>query len=257
MRLEGKTALITGGNAGIGLATARLFVAEGAKVAITGRNAETLAAAKRELGDNVLTFVADVLDDAALVRASSDTAAAFGPIHAVFANAGIAGRTIIGDTPRATFEQVIATNLTGPFLTLQTALPYLADGASLILNGSVIASLGNAGQAAYAASKAGVRALSRSLAADLAPRGIRVNVVVPGATDTDIWNSAAPTPEARAQLEKALGGSNPLGRMLKPEEIARAALFLASDDSSGVNAAEIVVDLGLTGAPAGSAASRR
>jgi NAD(P)-dependent dehydrogenase (short-subunit alcohol dehydrogenase family) len=257
MRLQGKTAFITGGNAGIGLATAKLFVAEGARVAITGRNAETLAAAKRELGDGVLAFVADVLDDAAMARALADTAAAFGPIHAVFANAGIAGRTIIGDTPRAAFESVIATNLTGPFLTLQAALPYLADGASLILNGSVIASLGNAGQAAYAASKAGVRALSRSLAADLAPRNIRVNVVVPGATDTGIWDAAAPTPEARAQLEKMLGASNPLNRMLEADEIAKAALFLASDDASGVNAAEIVVDLGLTGAPAGAAANRR
>lgn len=257
MRLEGKTAFITGGNAGIGLATARLFVAEGAKVAITGRNAETLAAAKKELGDNVLSFVADVLDDAAMAQALADTAAAFGPIHAVFANAGIAGRTIIGQTARETFERVIATNLTGPFLTLQAALPYLSDGASLIFNGSVIATLGNAGQAAYAASKAAVRAMARSLASDLAPRKIRVNVVVPGATDTNIWDASAPTPEARAQLEKILGGSNPLDRMLQPEEIAKAALFLASDDSSGVNAAEIVVDLGLTGAPAGAAAQRR
>lgn len=257
MRLEGKTALITGGNAGIGLATARLFVAEGAKVAITGRNAETLAAAKDELGQAALTFVADVLDDGALARAFADTAATFGPIHAVFANAGIVSATPIGSTARETFEGIIATNVTGSFLTLQAALPYLADGASLILNGSVIASLGNPGRAAYAASKAAVRALSRSLAADLAPRGIRVNVVVPGATDTDIWNSAAPTPEARTQLEKVLGGSTPLGRMLKPDEIAKAALFLASDESSGVNAAEIVVDLGLTGAPAGSAANRR
>jgi NAD(P)-dependent dehydrogenase (short-subunit alcohol dehydrogenase family) len=257
MRLAGKTAFITGGNAGIGLATARLFVAEGAKVAITGRNAETLAEAKTELGDAALSFVADVLDDAAMAQALAATAAAFGPINAVFANAGIAGRTPIGDTPRSTFETVIATNLTGPFLTLQAALPYLADRASLILNGSVIASLGNAAQAAYAASKAGVRAMVRSLASDLAPRQIRVNVVVPGATDTNIWDAAAPTPEARAQLEAVLGGSNPLGRMLRAHEIANAALFLASDDASGVNAAEIVVDLGLTGAPAGAAAQRR
>ena len=257
MRLEGKTAFITGGNAGIGLATARLFIAEGARVAISGRNAETLAAARKELGEGVLTFVADVLDDDAMARAFADTAAAFGPIHAVFANAGIAGRTIIGATPRATFEQVIATNLTGLFLTLQAALPYLAEGASLIFNGSVIASLGNAGQAAYAASKAAVRAMARSLASDLAPRRICVNVVVPGATDTGIWDASAPTPEARAQLEKILGGSTPLDRMLQPEEIAKAALFLASDDASGINAAEIVVDLGLTGAPAGAAANRR
>jgi len=257
MRLSGKTAFITGGNAGIGLATAKLFVAEGAKVAITGRNAETLAAAKKELGDSVLTFVADVLDDDAMARAFADTAAAFGPIHAVFANAGIGGGTAIGSTARETFEQIIAINVTGPFLTLQGALPYLADGASLILNGSVIASLGNPGYAAYAASKAAVRAMTRSLASDLAPRKIRVNVVVPGATDTNIWDASAPTPEARAQLEKILGGSNPLNRMLQPEEIAKAALFLASDDASGVNAAEIVVDLGLTGAPAGAAAQRR
>ena len=257
MRLSGKTAFITGGNTGIGLATAKLFVAEGAKVAITGRNAETLAAAKKELGDNVLTFIADVLDDAAMARALADTAAAFGPIHAVFANAGIVSATPTGATAREAFESILATNVTGSFLTLQAALPYLAEGSSLILNGSVVASLGNPGRSAYAASKAAVRAMARSLAADLAPQKIRVNVVVPGATDTNIWDASAPTPEARAQLEKILGGSNPLGRMLQPEEIAKAALFLASDDSSGVNAAEIVVDLGLTGAPAGAAAQRR
>lgn len=257
MRLEGKTAVITGGNAGIGLATAKLFVAEGAKVAITGRNGATLAAAKTELGEGVLAFVADVLDEEATAKAFAGVAEAFGPIHAVFANAGIAGPSVIGSTPRSEFEAILSTNVTGAFLTLQAALPHLADGASLILNGSVIATLGNPGRAAYAASKAAVRAMARSLAADLAPRKIRVNVVVPGATDTAIWDASAPTPEARAVLTQRLGASTPLDRMLQPTEIAQAALFLASDDASGVNAAELVVDLGLTGAPAGAAANRR
>jgi NAD(P)-dependent dehydrogenase (short-subunit alcohol dehydrogenase family) len=254
MRLSGKTAFITGGNAGIGLATARLFVAEGAKVVITGRNNATLQAAKAELGDGVLAFTADVTDAEALNRAAAATAKAFGGIDIVFANAGIPGQTPL-TAPLAAFKSVVDTNITGVFATLQAAFPHLRDGASLILNGSVMASMGIPGSAAYAASKAAVRAISRALAGELAPRSIRVNVVVPGATDTAIWDKSAPTPAARAALDQRLAAGIPLGRLITPEEIAKTVLFLASDDSSGITAAEIVVDGGATGAVGGSPAA--
>ena len=247
MRLSGKTAFITGGNAGIGLATARLFAAEGAKIAITGRNNATLQAAKAELGDSVLAFTADVTDADALNKAAEATARAFGGIDIVFANAGIPGQTPLS-APLAAFRAVVDTNITGVFATLQATSPHLRDGASLILNGSVMATMGIPGSSAYAASKAAVRALSRALAGELAPRGIRVNTVVPGATDTAIWDKSAPTPAARAALDQRLAANIPLGRLITPEEIAKAVLFLASDDSSYVQGTEIVVDGGSTGA---------
>ncbi len=196
MRLANKTAFITGGNSGIGLATARLFVAEGAKVAITGRNQATLEAAAKELGPNALALVADATDIAATEQAIQRTVEKFGKLDIVFANAGIPGNTPIGTTTLQAFEAVIRTNITSVFFTVQSAAPHLNDGASIILNGSVISVLGNPGYSAYAASKAGVRAMARVMASELSPRGIRVNVVAPGAARTPIWNGAAPTAEA-------------------------------------------------------------
>ncbi len=256
MRLKGKAAFITGGNSGIGLATARVFIAEGARVAITGRNQETLDAAKAELGDNLLAINADATDPAELEAATAKAAAAFGKIDAVFANAGIAGNTTLGQTTPKVFESVINTNLTGVFFTVQAALPHLNDGASVILNGSVHSLLGAPGYAAYAASKAGVVAMARVFASELAPKAIRVNVISPGATRTPIWSRIAPDAAARQALEDRLAGMIPLGRLGDPEEVAKTALFLASDDSSNITAQEIFVDGGTTGAPSG-APSRR
>ena len=252
MRLAGKTAWITGGNSGIGLATARLFIAEGANVAITGRNQTTLDAAARELGPKLLAINTDVTDVAGLEAAAAQAARQFGKLDIVFANAGVPGATPIGKTTLEAFEAIVRTNLTGVFFTVQAALPYLGTGASVILNGSVHAVLGIPGSSAYAASKAGVRAMVRNLASELAPRGIRVNLVVPGATRTPIWAGRAPTPEALAALEGGFNRTIPMGRFGEADELARAALYLASDDSSYVNAAEIVVDGGATGAPAGA-----
>src|SRR5262249_10413885 len=167
MRLANKTALITGGNSGIGLATAKLFVAEGAKVVITGRNTETLRAAAKELGPNALALNADVTDVAAIEAAIKQAVEKFGKFDIVFANAGIPGQTLVGSASLATFEQVIRTNLTAVFFTLQAALPYLNDGASIVLNGSVISVLGSPGYSAYAASKAGVRAMARVMVSEL------------------------------------------------------------------------------------------
>lgn len=252
MRLAGKTALITGGNSGIGLATAKLFVAEGAQVTITGRDAARLKAAAEELGSAALAVEADVNDVSALERVAAQAAERFGKLDILFANAGIPGSTPLGATTLAAFEQVIRTNLTAPFFTVQAALPYLNDGASIILNSSVIAVLGNPGYSAYAASKAGLRGMARVMASELSPRNIRVNVVAPGGARTPIWKSAAPTDEAMAVLEGRIAAATPLGRIAEPEHIAKTVLFLASDDAAHIQGVEIFVDGGTTGSPAGA-----
>jgi NAD(P)-dependent dehydrogenase (short-subunit alcohol dehydrogenase family) len=252
MRLANKTAFITGGNSGIGLATARLFVAEGARVAITGRNKATLDAAANELGPNAFAIVADATDVAATENAVARAVEKFGKLDIVFANAGIAGNTPVGGTTLAAFEAVLRTNITSVFFTVQAAAPHLNDGGSVILNGSVISVLGNPGYSAYAASKAGVRAMARVMASELSPRNIRVNVVAPGAIRTPIWNGAAPSAEAFAELEKRLSLTTPLGRIGEADHIARTVLFLASDDAAHIQGAEIFVDGGVTASPAGA-----
>jgi NAD(P)-dependent dehydrogenase (short-subunit alcohol dehydrogenase family) len=252
MRLSNKTALITGGNSGIGLATARLFQAEGARVAITGRNKATLDAAARELGPEVLVVAADMTDIEATEGAIAKVVDRFGKLDVLFANAGISGSTPIGGTTFAVFESVLRTNITSVFFTIQAAAPFLNDSASIILNGSVMSVLGTPGTSAYAASKAGVRAMARVMASELSPRGIRVNVVSPGATRTPIWNNRTPTAEAFAALEKSLSRGSPLGRIGEPEHIANTVLYLASDDAAHVQSTEIFVDGGTTGSPAGA-----
>ncbi len=252
MRLKNKVALVTGGNSGIGLATARLFLAEGAKVVITGRNPQTLAAAAEELGGNVLALQADTTDIPAMEKAFAEAAQKHGKFDIVFANAGIGGETALGKTTLEQFESIVRINFTGVFFTVQAALPYLNDGGSVILNGSVHAVLGIPGYSAYAGTKGAVRAMTRNLASELAPRGIRVNQVTPGATKTPIWNSRAATPEAMDALEARFGGLSPLGRMSEADEIAKAALYFASDDSANVTAIEITVDGGAVNAPSGA-----
>jgi len=252
MRLQGKTAVITGGNSGIGLATARLFVAEGARVAIIGRNQQTLDAAAKELGKGAVALNADVSDYVAMEKALGEAHGRLGGFDVLFPNAGIGRNTPVGGTEVQVFEEVLRTNLTAVFFTVQRALPYLKDGASIVLNGSVVGVSGSATYSAYAASKAGVRAMARSLAAELSPRGIRVNVVVPGGTRTPIWSRHAATEQAMTALEQRLSTQIPLGRLAEPSEIAKAVLFLASDDSAYVQGTELVVDGGATGAPFGA-----
>jgi NAD(P)-dependent dehydrogenase (short-subunit alcohol dehydrogenase family) len=227
-------------------------VAEGAKVVITGRNKETLDAAARELGPNALAFVADATDIAAVEAAVKQGAAKFGKFDIVFANAGIPGQTPVGGATLAAFESVIRTNLTGVFFTVQAVVPHLNDGASIILNGSVISVLGNPGYSAYAASKAGVRAMARVMASELSPRAIRVNVVSPGAIRTPIWGAAIATPEAEKAFEKRLGATTPLGHIGEPDHISKTVLFLASDDAAHVQGQELFVDGGSTASPAGA-----
>ena len=252
MKLTGKKALITGGNSGIGLATARLFVAEGAEVAITGRDQKTLDEAVAELGPNARGYRADVTIAEDRQRLFSALAEDFGKLDILFANAGISGRTPTGSTDEAVFENVIHVNLSSAFFTVNSAVPLLNDNASIIFTGSVHNYLGQAGVAAYAATKGGLVSMARSIAADLAPRNIRVNVVAPGAIKTPIWKRgprAGASAEEAAKLEKFFNSAIPQGRWGQPEEIAKAVLFLASDDSSYVNAVELMVDGGATGAP--------
>lgn len=252
MRLTGKTAFITGGNSGIGLATAKLFVAEGARVTITGRDQAKLDSAVAELGPNGFGVKADATDVAQIESAVAQAEKKFGKIDILFANAGIAGNTPLGGTTLAAFENVLKTNLTGVFFTVQAAVPHLNDNASVILNGSVISVLGNPGYSAYAATKAGVRAMARVMASELSPRGIRVNVVAPGGTRTPIWGPGIATPEAEKALEARISRSTPLGRMGEVDHIAKTVLFLASDDAAHVQGQEIFVDGGATAAPAGA-----
>ena len=218
MKLTGKKALITGGNSGIGLATARLFVAEGAEVAITGRDQQTLDEAVAELGSKARGYRADVTVAEDRKKLFAELSKDFGKLDIVFANAGISGRTPTGTTDEAIFEKVVHTNLNGAFFTVNSATPLLNDNASIIFNGSVHNYLGQAGLAAYAATKGGVVSMARAIAADFAPRNIRVNVVAPGATKTPIWkrgsraNAISRTVRQARRLLLLCGSAGPLGR---------------------------------------------
>jgi NAD(P)-dependent dehydrogenase (short-subunit alcohol dehydrogenase family) len=188
-------------------------------------------------------------------RLFAELAKDFGKLDIVFANAGISGRTPTGTTDEAIFEKVVHTNLNGAFFTVNSAAPLMNDNGSIIFNGSVHTYLGQPGLAAYAATKGGLVSMARSIAADLAPRKIRVNVVAPGATKTPIWKRGAranATAEESAKVSDFFSSTVPLARWGEPEDLAKAVLFLASDDSSYINAVELMVDGGLTGAPFGA-----
>ena len=249
MKLQGRTALITGGNSGIGLATARLFIAEGAQVVITGRDKATLDAASKELGKNLLAFQADVLDAGARELVFTTIKQQFGNLDIAFANAGIGEFSSIADTSEELFNRVLQINLTGAFLTIKSALPLMQRGASIVVNGSIFELVGAPGGAGhYAASKAGMHAMVRAMATELSPLGIRINVVAAGPIKTPISQRSHRPPEQVAAFVKKLELSVPLGRFGEAEEVAKVVLFLASDDSSYVHATEIVVDGGISGA---------
>src|SRR5215813_4291009 len=251
MRLKDKVALITGGNSGIGLATAKRFMAEGAKVAVTGRNAKTLKAAARELGANALVLQADLSDFPAVEKAVAETVEKFGNLDVVFANAGIGPATPVEKGSIKTFEEILRVNVTSTFFLMQTVTPHLNDNASVIFNGSISSINGRPGFAAYAASKGALRAMARAMASELSSRGIRVNTVVPGSIQTSMLANAASTPEGREIFQKRLKKTIPLRRIGDVEEVANVVLFLASQESSFVQAAEIIVDGGTMGAPLG------
>jgi NAD(P)-dependent dehydrogenase (short-subunit alcohol dehydrogenase family) len=252
MELQGKTALVTGGNSGIGLATARLLLAQGARVAITGRDRAKLDAAATELGGDVLAIQADLNQNEGLAEVARAVGAAFGKLDIVFANAGISGPTPLGSTTIEAFQDILNTNLTSVFFTVQAVLPLLREGSAVVLNGSVMRETASPGSAAYSATKAGITGMAKVFAAELAPRGIRVNTVVPGATRTPIWTRGARAGTPLEATEKFIAPRIPMGRFAEADEVANAVVFLASPRSSGMTGAEIVVDGGATGAPWGA-----
>jgi len=252
MRFTHKTALVTGGNSGIGLATAKLLIAEGARVAITGRDREKLAVAAQELGPNALAIQSDVNDIAGIEAVIAQVKQAFGKLDIVFANAGISAPTPVGSTTLEAFNAVVTTNLTSVFFTVQAALPLLDAGSSIVLNGSVMRDMGVVGTAAYSATKGAITSMAKVLASELAPRGIRVNTVIPGATRTPIWSRGARDGVDVPALEKVLSQSIPLGHLGDADDIATAVAFLASNDAKHITSAEIVVDGGTIGSPQGA-----
>lgn len=251
-RLAGKNALVTGGNSGIGLAIARLFAAEGARVAICGRNPDTLAAAGEALGAGAIAVRADISEPDQRRAMFEALAGQLEGLDIVVANAAMVAQAPVEQTTPEVFAKVMATNVAGVFFLVQEALPLMRDGGAIILIGSVLADLGRPGFAAYAASKAAVRSLARTMAAELAPRAIRVNVVTPGVVMTPLWERGGE--QALVALERWVAAGVAMRRAGRPEEIARAVLFLASDDASYVQGAELMVDGGVKdlmgGAPA-------
>lgn len=243
MRYQNRVAVVTGGSSGIGLAVVKALLKEGAKVAINGRDPKTLEAVGRELG--VLAIQADVANLAELERFYSDVAAGLGKIDFLFANAGIYKAAPLADTTEALFDEIVAVNLKGAFFSVQKALPYLNDGAAVVLNSSVLNQKAWAGNSIYSATKAAVRSLARGLAADLLPRNIRVNAVSPGPTFTPIFGRLG-LPEAELQaVAGQILSSIPLKRFGTPEDIANAVLFLGSAGASFMTGAEMVIDGGL------------
>jgi NAD(P)-dependent dehydrogenase (short-subunit alcohol dehydrogenase family) len=238
MRLAGKVALITGGSSGIGLASARRFVADGARVFITGRRQEALDSARRELGENVTAIQADSTSHTDLLRVAQTIRATTGYLDIVFANAGGAQFAALGDISAEHFDTVVSTNLRAAVFTVQSVLPLLRDGASIILTGSIAASKGMPGLGVYGASKAGLRSFVRTWTQELKSRRIRANVLSPGPVRTP------PVEAAPKGVIDAIVSLVPMGRMAEPDEMAAAAAFLASDDSSYVTGTELFVDGG-------------
>ena len=243
-KLEGKIALITGGNSGIGLATAKQFVNEGAYVFISGRRDRELAAAVKEIGKNVSGVQGDVSNFSDLDRLFAQIKREKGKLDVVFANAGAARFARLGTITEELFDSIFNTNVKGLLFTVQKALPLLPDGASVILNASIVASKGFSSTSVYSATKAAMRSFARTWTTDLKDRRIRVNALSPGATDTPGLSELLASAEVGEERLKMISNSVPLGRLGTPEEIAKAVVFLACDDSSYVTGAELFVDGG-------------
>ena len=246
MRLQNKVALVTGGTSGIGLAIAREFQAQGAKVAISGRDAERLAEARAAIGGEVLAVQGDVATAADLDRLFAEVEEKLGKIDALVANAGVAPFASVAETSEELFDRVVGINFKGAFFTVQKALPHLNDGASVVITSSAANQAGIAGTAAYSATKAAVRSLARTFSAELVPRGIRVNTLSPGPIETPLFGKTGLPPEAVEGFAAQVQEQVPLKRFGQPEEMAKAALFLASSDSSYVVGTDLVADGGLT-----------
>jgi NAD(P)-dependent dehydrogenase (short-subunit alcohol dehydrogenase family) len=243
-KLAGRIALVSGATSGIGLATAKEFVKEGAYVFITGRRDSELAAAATEIGRNVTGVRGDVSNLGDLDRLFAQIKQEKGKLDIVFANAGSAKYAPFGTITEELYDSIFNINVKGLLFTVQKALPLLPDGASIILNASIVASKGLSANSVYAATKAAVRSFARTWTTDLKERRIRVNAVSPGSIDTPGLRELLASSETGRQRLKTLSTSVPLGRLGKPDEIAKAVVFLASDDSSYITGTELFVDGG-------------
>ena len=243
-KLEGKVAVVTGGNSGIGLATAKRFVAEGAYVFITGRRQPELDAAVKEIGKNVVGVQGDVANLKDLDKLYDAVKAKTGRIDILFANAGVAELAPLAEVTEEHFDRMFNINVKGLFFTVQKALPLLRDGASIILNASIVASKGNPASSVYSSTKAAVRSLARTWTMDLKERKIRVNAISPGPIRTPAYDRIAQSGPQGKQMLDSIVTRVPMGRFGEPDEIAGAAVFLASDDSSFVTGTELFVDGG-------------
>lgn len=241
MRFDDRAVLILGGTAGIGLAAARLFQAEGARLAVTGRNPDGLRAVSEELGvPAIRSDMGVVAESVAAIAAARE---ALGDIDVLFVNAGIGGFAAVPDVTEPFWDEIHAVNLRGAFFAIQAALPLMREGGSIVITGSIGSVAALEGNAVYAAAKAGLRAVARILAKELLPRRIRVNMISPGPTDTEIFKRGVVPQEVEA-LRAMMAAAVPIGRMATSEEVARAALFLASSDAAFINGVDLYVDGG-------------
>ena len=244
-RLEGKVAVVTGGNSGIGLATAKRLQEEGARVAISGRSKKTLDEAVKTIGNGVVAVQADVAKLTDIDKLYAEVSRKLGKSDVLFVNAGIAQFAPLAETSESTYDEQFGINIKGAYFTIQKALPLLNDGASIILNTSVAASTGTKGATAYSATKAALRSLARTAAAELVGRGIRVNTVAPGPIVTPIFGRTGLPKEALDEFAKEILAKVPMKRFGQPEEVASVVAFLASQDASYITGVEINVDGGL------------
>jgi NAD(P)-dependent dehydrogenase (short-subunit alcohol dehydrogenase family) len=245
-RLQGKCTLITGGTTGIGLETAKQFLAEGARVAVTGRNPDTLAIAQLEMGKEVIVIKSDAGQVGEQKHLAEEIAKVFGKLDAVFLNAGIGIFQPLEAWDEATFDNQIAVNFKGPYFLIQNLLPILANPASIVLNTSINAHIGMPNSSVYGASKAAMISLARTLSGELIERGIRVNAISPGPIATPILGKSGLPAEQVQQVAEALRNQIPLKRLGDPIEIAKAAVFLASDESSFMLGSEMIIDGGVS-----------
>jgi len=244
-KLDGKIALITGGNSGIGLATAKEFVNQGAYVFITGRREAELARAVKEIGRNVTGVQGDVANLGDLDRLFAQIKREKGRLDVVFANAGFARYAALGSISEELYASTFDINVKGVLFTVQKALPLMPDGASIILNASIVASKGFAANSVYSATKAAVRSFARTWTTDLKDRRIRVNAISPGSIDTPGLSDLLASSEVGEERKKMISNTVPLGRFGTADEIAKAVVFLASDDASYITGTELFVDGGI------------
>lgn len=244
-RLTGKTTLITGGTTGIGMASAKLFLQEGARVAITGQDAERVAAAGKELGPGAIALRADVSSAADMAGVAARLRADFGKLDVVFANAGIAQPMPFSDVDEGNIDSQIDVNFKGVIYTIQSMLPLMNKPSSIVLTSTTMIEQGVAGMSVYAATKAAVRSLARTLSAEFAPRGVRVNVISPGLIETPIYGKLGLPAEAVQEWAGQLMAKVPAARFGQAEEVARAVLFMASDDSAYMMGENLLFDGGM------------